>query len=108
MNVDADGEWELTLNQPGNPSAKSLPFEASGEGPDYLGPFKFDGPTSFIGSHDGDSNFIVEAVPIDPTPFSPTIFNEIGAFEGSTTERVDGVAYLNIDADGEWALSTKE
>ena len=37
---------------------------------------------------------------------SPGIFNEIGQFEGETTGRVNGLVYLNIQADGEWTLST--
>lgn len=106
LDVDADGDWELSLEQPTDPETESMPFEESGDGSSYIGPFQFDGPTTFQGSHDGESNFIVDAVPIDPSEIgAPGIFNEIGQFEGESTGRVNGVAYLNISADGSWTLS---
>jgi hypothetical protein len=106
LNVDADGEWSITLQQPANPSTGSLPIDESGEGTTYIGPFEFDGAVQFEGSHDGNSNFIVEAVPLDPDTFGNVVFNEVGSFDGSTTVRIDGVSYLNIQADGAWTLGT--
>jgi len=106
LNVNADGEWSITLEQPANPSPESLPIDASGDSIQYVGPFEFDGAVEFQGSHDGSSNFIVEAVPLDPDTFGSIVFNEIGSFEGSTTVRIDGIAYLNVQADGDWTLQT--
>lgn len=109
LDVDANGDWELSLEQPTSPETESMPFEESGEGSSYIGPFQFDGPTTFQGSHDGESNFIVDAIPIDPSEIgAPGIFNEIGQFEGESTGRVNGIAYLNISADGSWTLSGGE
>jgi hypothetical protein len=107
LNVNADGNWSVTLAQPANPSPKSLPVDASGDGPNYAGPFTFDGPTEFQASHEGDGNFIVEGVPLDSSSFGSIVFNKIGQFEGSTTKRINGVAYLNVQANGNWTLQTK-
>ncbi len=106
LNVDADGEWSVTLEQPSEVSPESLPVDASGEGLTFVGPFEFDGATEFQGTHEGDSNFIVEPIPVDPSNVAVSIFNEIGQFEGSTTARLDGMFYLNVDANGPWTLTT--
>lgn len=108
LNVDADGEWEIALEQPSDPDPQSLPIDDSGEGATYLGPYEFSGPTTIAGSHQGSSNFIVEPIPVDPSKMMTSVFNEIGEFEGETTARIDGVAYLNVLADGEWTLQTSE
>jgi len=105
LNVDADGPWEMALEQPTDPDVGALPTEATGAGLSFLGPIGFDGPTETTGSHDGESNFIVETVPLDPEAFGTLVFNEIGRFEGSTTARIDGPAFVNVVADGEWDLS---
>ena len=106
LNVDTEAEWEVAIEQPTEPEPESLPVDASGSGYDYAGPFAFDGPTTFQASHDGGSNFAVEAVPLDPSGLGAIVFNETEQFEGETTERVDGPAYLNVEADGEWSVST--
>ena len=106
LNVDTEAEWEVAIEQPTNPEPESLPVDESGSGYDYVGPFAFDGPTTFQGTHDGESNFIVRAVPLDPSGIGATVFNETEQFDGETTERVDAPAYLNVEADGEWSVST--
>ncbi|ESP87777.1 cell surface glycoprotein [Candidatus Halobonum tyrrellensis] len=109
MDVQADGEWEITLEQTPNPEIQPLPVEASGSGPTYLGPFEFGGATQFQGSHDGEQNFIVQSVPLDSFGFGDIIFNEIGTVEeATTTARPGDIAYLNVEADGDWSLSTSE
>jgi hypothetical protein len=106
LNVDTEAEWEITIEQPTNPDPASLPIDESGSGYDYAGPFAFDGPTTFQGTHEGESNFIVSAVSLDPSGLGTIVFNETEQFDGETTERVDGPAYLNVEADGEWTVST--
>jgi hypothetical protein len=106
LNADTEAEWEITIEQPTTPQPESLPIDASGSGMDYVGPFAFDGPTTFQGTHDGESNFIVRAVPVDPSETGSSVFNETEQFDGETTARVEGAAYLNVEADGDWTLST--
>ncbi|MFC7070270.1 hypothetical protein [Halobaculum lipolyticum] len=105
LNVETDGAWELTLAQPTATTGRSLPVEVSGSGPAYVDLVAFDGVTRAGGSHEGSSNYIVETVPLDPDEFGELVFNEIGRFEGTTTVRVDGPSYVNVDADGDWTLS---
>ena len=106
LNVEIDGDWELTIEQPTDIQPESLPVDASGTGMSYLGPFEFDGPTTFNGSHSGDANFIVTGIPTDPSGTQAPIFNELENFEGETTARVSGTKYINVVADGEWALTS--
>ncbi|MFC7096156.1 hypothetical protein [Halobaculum marinum] len=105
LNVETDGAWEVTLAQPTATTGQSLPVEASGSGPAYVDLVAFDGVTRVSGTHEGSSNFIVETVPLDPDDFGELLFNEIGQFEGTTTARIDGPSYVNVNADGDWTLS---
>ncbi|PSQ64692.1 MAG: hypothetical protein BRD24_09690, partial [Halobacteriales archaeon SW_9_67_24] len=91
---------------PTNPEPESLPVDASGSGYDFAGPFAFDGPTTFQGTYDGDSGFFVETVPLDASETRNVVFSETEQFEGETTARIETAAYLNINADAEWTLST--
>jgi hypothetical protein len=43
---------------------------------------------------------------VGTTPAIGSISNKIGEFEGSTTSRLDGVFFLDVQADGTWTLST--
>lgn len=106
LNVEIEGDWELSIEQPTDIQPESLPIEASGDGMEYLGPFQFDGPTTFQGSHSGDANFIVTGIPTDPSGTQAPVFNEIESFEGETTARVSGTKYINVVANGEWSLSS--
>ena len=106
LEVDSEGEWELAIEQPTDLQPESLPVNESGSGYDYAGPFTFDGETTFQGTHDGESAFVVRVTPVDPPGIETTVFNETQQFDGETTKQVDGPAYLNVEADGEWSVST--
>lgn len=61
--------------------------------------------TELEGSHTGESDFIVEARTAEGGLGSwDLVFNEIGEFEGSSTTRTEGVAWIDINADGDWTL----
>ena len=106
LEVDSEGEWELAIEQPTDLQPESLPVDESGSGYDYAGPFTFDGETTFQGTHDGGSAFVVRVTPVDPPAIETTVFNETQQFDGETTKQVDGPAYLNVEADAEWSVST--
>ncbi|EMA49823.1 MULTISPECIES: hypothetical protein [Halococcus] len=108
LDVTAADDWELTLNQPTDSDSEPLPIDVDGEGLDYAGPYAFDGPTTFVGSHDGDGPFVVSPIAADDRPITTSIFNELGSFEGESTSTLSGLAYLNVRATGEWTLSTAE
>ena len=106
LEVDSEGEWEIAIEQPTDLQPESLPVDESGSGYDYAGPFTFDGETTFQGTHDGESAFVVRVTPVDLPGIETTVFNETQQFDGETTKQVDGPAYLNVEADGEWSVST--
>lgn len=108
LDVTAAGDWELTLNQPTDPEPEPLPIDAEGEGFGSLGPYAFDGATTFTGSHDGDGPFVVSPIAVGDASITTSIFNELGSFEDERTGTLPGPAYLNVRATGEWTLSTAE
>lgn len=103
LDISADGEWEITLRQPRPTEGDSPPIEESGDGPSVIGPYEFDGRIQATGSYDGQSNFIVEAYPIDPG-FQELVFNEIDSFEGSNTFSMNGLGFVVVQASGSWTL----
>lgn len=108
LNIDADGAWSVEVAEPlpQEEDIEQLPAEASGSGPDVVGPIRLEGNTVVSGTHDGESNFIVRAVD-ELAMFNneqELIFNEIGQFEGETLARYDGVVWISVEADGEWTL----
>jgi hypothetical protein len=105
IDVDADGGWSLDLDQP-EVSADELvepPIEESGRGSTWIGPFSAEGVHEVHGTHDGESNFIVEGH--DAEGNWELMINEIGEYEGSGTFRASGEAFwVNIEADGDWTI----
>lgn len=107
LDIDADGAWSIGLDQPGvgEDKLEQLPLSAEGTGPDFVGPVRLEGVTEVAGSHAGESNFIVETRTAKGGLGSwDIVFNEIGEFEGSGTTRAEGVAWVDINADGDWTL----
>lgn len=110
--VDADGPWELLVRQPrvSESSAEEPPISIEGTGADWIGPILFDGDTRVAGTYDDDSIFRVEIVPqeADDNEFvwggGELVFETIGAFGGVTAVHTNGVGYVTVEADGEWAL----
>lgn len=103
LDINADGDWEITLRQPRPNEGESLPVEASGDAPSVIGPYEFDGRVQASGSYEGQGNFIVEAYPVDPG-FPELVFNEIDSFEGSNTFSMDQLGFVVVQADGDWTL----
>lgn len=103
IDVDADGDWELIVQQPRADSGDDLPQTIEGDGPDLFGPFEFDGNHTAGGSYQGESNFIVEVYPPEGD-FGELVFNEIGEFEGETTFRHEGVGFVLVEAEGTFTI----
>ena len=100
-NVTADGAWTIKMSQ-------EIPDEvvsgsATGKGDTALFMDLEDGAQTFSFTHDGQSNFAVQAND------SVLLVNEIGAYEGSQVQRVDdaGVYFFNITADGNWTINVE-
>ncbi len=105
IDVDADGDWSLDLDQPEVTAddQQELPVEESGSGSTWLGPFTADGVNEIHGTHDGERNFIVTGHDADGG--WELMINEIGEYEGSGTFRAGGGAFwIDVEADGNWTL----
>jgi hypothetical protein len=65
-----------------------------------------DSPLVVTGSHQGQSNFIVDLVGRGQTSGSENLFNEIGNFSGQTAveEAASGRYRVKVQADGPWTL----
>lgn len=106
LDVTADGSWAIRMVQWTDPEVLNLPLNVGATGSWYDGPYRFSGVTRFAATHSGRQNFIVRMIPLVSPAVGPVVFNQIGEVDVSTTIRFDGVAYLDIDADGEWTLAT--
>lgn len=103
MDISADGSWEITVRQPRSGDGETLPVSYSGNGPNVVGPVRFDGSGIASGSHDGESNFQVTIYPMTGS-FGELVFNEIGSFEGEATYTADGIGWIEVVADGNWDI----
>jgi len=103
LDVNADGNWEIDIEQPRSGQGDALPASFSGNGPDVVGPVQFSGTGVATGEHGGESNFQVQILPMTGS-FGESIFNEIGQFEGETTYSFDQIGWIDINADGNWTV----
>lgn len=106
LEIIADGEWTVDLRQPRSVTGETPPFALAENGPDVFGPFEFsEGTYTATGRLNGDQNFIVEV--IAPRGDRSVIFNEIGAFEDTTTFQPPFIGFLEVTAYSEWTLEIK-
>lgn len=103
LEINADGNWEIDLEQPRSGQGESLPTSFSGSNPDVVGPVQFGGTGVATGEHDGERNFQVQIYPMTGS-FEKLVFNEIGSFEGETTYSFDSIGWVDINADGNWSV----
>lgn len=105
LDVDADGPWTATIEQPRDTSNAQYTKSFSGEGMMVTDFIKVEeGLAVFNFTHDGDSNFIVHLLD-EGGDVVGYLANQIGEYEGSIAEYVDeGTYVVRIDADGEWTM----
>lgn len=112
VDIGAPGGWEMTVGQPLAPDEeiRTLPVEASGEGPDVVGPVELDGGMTVSGEHDGERNFQVHIYDEDDSDtFSgELVFNEIGEYSGEERASYSGICWIDVEADGAWQLEIEE
>lgn len=82
------------------------PIEFEGEGATVTDEFALEaGVTIAEAVHEGESNFIVELIPVDDGQ-PRLLVNVIGDFDGASGTIVeDGTYLLDVDADGPWELA---
>ncbi|MGB9927621.1 MAG: YncE family protein [Methanosarcina sp.] len=109
LNINADGNWKVTTEQPTQAAIQSIPLTLQGNGHKasqifYLEP----GMKRFEMKHAGSSNFIIWLMD-DQGNEIDLVANEVGNFNGSKAVSItqSGNYLLNIDADGNWEVSIK-
>lgn len=107
LNIDADGPWKVTVEQPRQTATQSVPLTLQGSGKKATEAFYIDtGMKRVEMSNDGSSNFIVWLMD-DQGNKIELLANEIGSFDGSTTVSITtpGTYLLDVDSDGNWKAS---
>jgi PKD repeat protein len=110
LDIQADGNWEITIHQSRPDSGEETPVGWTGQGDTASDVMDLqEGLHTFEFSHDGDSNFIVELYDENGDSIA-LLANEIGSYEGSTAERIpqDGFYVLDIVADGSWTIDVTD
>lgn len=105
LEITANGNWTAQLRQPTFLSTGQLPIEVQGTGDGTTPIFEGEGGRSKVTySHQGDSNFAVEAY--DDFERVGVLVNEIGTTDGSGGASFnDDLAYiLDVTADGPWTI----
>ena len=105
--VDADGSWSITVEQPRPGSAPGIPISFNGRGASVTGFFDLpSGLKTIQMRHSGRRNFIVRL--LDRNGRSADLAaNVIGGFDGSKATNLAGIHLLNIDADGDWSIEIR-
>jgi len=117
LNITADGNWTVLIEQPRPTSGEILPINLKGKGCDVSPFFVLDeGLTTFDMNHDGDSNFAIILFSASGE-YVDLIVNEIGSYSGKQAIGVKqnniigaepGIHILSVTADGNWTLSISQ
>lgn len=107
LNIEADGPWKVTVEQPRQTATQSSPLTLSGTGQKVPEMFYLEtGLKRFEMKHDGSSNFAVWLMD-DQGNRIELLANEIGSFDGSKAVSItnSGTYLLDVEADGNWIVS---
>ncbi|HEY1598756.1 MAG TPA: hypothetical protein VGG64_04095 [Pirellulales bacterium] len=109
LEIAADGNWTVAINQPQPTDAQRLPTELQGTGYEATPFIQLDkGLVVFKMKHNGESRFRVTLRDRDGQ-LVETLVNTLGAFEGSKPVSIEtpGVYFLNVGADGDWSIDAQ-
>lgn len=104
IDVEVEGEWSLEIDQPvmEESEVEELPFEATGDSPQYLGPVELHEDAEVNASHEGEGVFQVDSITTDGHWDVPV--NESGAVDATRSFRDEGTAWINVVGDGDWSV----
>lgn len=107
--IEADGEWTLSLGSPDTTSdmLQRPPASVSGLRNDVVGPVEISGGETIAVTHDGDGDFIVDSVLEDGTGDADVegVADEFsGPYEDETTLTESGVRWFPVYASGSWEI----
>jgi len=110
LDIQADGDWSITVQQPKPASAPSPPQTCTGHGQQFSSFFALAaGLATFHMEHSGSSNFIVWLIDAHGD-LVELLVNEIGNFNGGKAVGIDapGIHLLDIQADGDWSITVQQ
>ena len=107
MEVEADGSWQVVIQQPRIAEGSGNDAEVVLEG-DASGTYKvleLPGEVEVTGEHLGTNDFVVRSLDRHGDTHDDTvIFDESGPFEGETTIDFEGTSWIVIQANGDWQV----
>ena len=107
LDISADGNWTITIEQPRPSTAPPVPKTLNGTGQQASEMFYLDeGLVIFEMTHDGDGYFGIWLLD-DEGDRIDLLVNEGGEFDGSKAVGINkaGIYLLDISADGNWEIS---
>lgn len=105
LDVQADGNWRMTFEQPKEVSGESLPQSFKGSRDDVVGPIELKrGSVKFDCTHEGYSNFIIGLYESNGKD-RELIVNEIGPYTGKQLEEIgtSDSYFISIVGEG-WTI----
>lgn len=110
LDITADGDWTVSIEEPRPTSAPSGPQTFIGHG-QQVSPFFTlgEGLTTFGMAHDGTSNFAIWLLDWRGD-WVELLVNEIGPFDGGKAVGIwqGGIYLLDITADGSWSVLVEQ
>lgn len=114
LNIQADGNWTIIIEQPRPNIATAIPISFSGNGDGVSSFFALEtGLTTFSMNHDGRRNFIVHLCRADGI-ITSSLVNSIGSYNGKQAVaiksgdlfgNVPGMYSVSVIADGNWSIT---
>ncbi len=106
LDISADGNWTVTIEQPRTSSAPAIPQTLTGTSDDAKAVMLTSGAIKFDMSYIGDGNFIDLVYDADGNA-EGLLANEIDTYSGSKSISVTtpGIHYLYITGIGSWSIT---
>ncbi|ELY57579.1 polysaccharide deacetylase family protein [Natronolimnohabitans innermongolicus] len=108
LEVDADGDWSIDLEQPEvhADDLESPPLEVTGTGSGTAGPLWAADDLSLGVTHDGDGAFVVDGVDADGG--WERLVDQDGPFNAMRSYAAGGVCWIDVEADGDWSIEVTD